>query len=1332
MSDTRSWSRADLYHLFDVLRRSPSVHEITFFISCFHHCESADRRWILERIAAQQRCSDMPYRIIVSTSCEDDLPAGSFDGITPLRINLSECSALHKNVQEQTDTIRDELYNDFRSTLTRKHPTYQNSTEVLEGVIEDCLQSGAPYLGRSILRWLAHFSHGMSEANITKAIRMLSPATPQNVMRTFIAYLPGHLDVRWAKSVIHLIQYAAEPWTPEALAEALAVQGSPRDDAFGPVEHASVFRDIENAFCGLVTTRGRNVRFAHDSLYDIDFFHSSGGEDDDHEASIHGELATICLRYLCSREAQERVCSALPSQFQCSSDSSLPLPTLLACRRRSLMEYAVRFWPLHYRSSASYKPLDLVLKLFRNQEARGAWEMAHYTMSNPFTRIERTYRSPLPVFAMLGLKDLVDASIAHEISLPFSDGDDFERSCWFAITEAARSGNQKIAQSLLRIVDVDQSELSEAIFWAASRDGADGVLDDLFEQWPPSKLKDMNFDWPEHVIARAAASGLANNLLHAVVESGHDMDALCAYWTAPPLFAALWWDQKDTVAFLLGLGVKMDLKASSMSSNTMLEAAMIRGNRDVTEMLLETEAQLSPDIKLIKPLWIALSQGAFIAVELLLQKARSQPSGKFFPVTLNELLKIAVKRGCEQSVRMLLANGADASTTWSGSRPLILKAAENNKPAVVRILLQKMDELGHVYENKEALLTEAVYHGDLEMASWLIEHHKHEARISEEDSHHIKALPLAAASGDLDMIRILVAAGADTNFALEDAPLSLALMKGRREAVRLLLEMGANVLWAAPDGYTALHAALHFPEIIPDLIRHGARVNARSEWGDVLTVFVRDCRSDNMGFRALVALINHAGKELDVNAICDDRGPVGSSIACYVGFAPLHIACERALERCVEVLLVAGADPDLQTRDGETALSLCLRSEEKDSVDRCVRRLLARRPNVLALGKYKNTILHGLGILTPVTAVELLIRAGAPVDLENEAGETPLVVAIEAGNVRVAEYLVTAAKVRVNLLHPRFGSILHLACKQGHQKLVRLMIDAKADPSSVHRDFDESLLYAALDIRDAGARARMVKYLVDDVKLDVNSKGGRFKYPIIRAAAQCGPEEEAESRILEFLIRRGADVDVSDEQGRTAVHLAAASTRDRGLRLLLDGKPQASANAVDKFGRMPIHFAAASNSANSIRFLLREGFVTDVNVQDSEGWTPLHWAARSSKDPDVFKELLDRKADVWARGRYGDDSEDVETFWSPLRLANFSNWGSAWMLEPAATARERIRGGRVEVWDDAEHKSRRGHLKRGECCWGCLVVSQLQFWVHPAQQHSRYAGRYPAASMISC
>ncbi|UKZ79627.1 hypothetical protein TrVFT333_007387 [Trichoderma virens FT-333] len=334
---------------------------------------------------------------------------------------------------------------------------------------------------------------------------------------------------------------------------------------------------------------------------------------------------------------------------------------------------------------------------------------------------------------------------------------------------------------------------------------------------------------------------------------------------------------------------------------------------------------------------------------------------------------------------------------------------------------------------------------------------------------------------------------------------------------------------------------------------------------------------------------------------------------------------------------------------------------DSEKVTSCIRLLLStshcKLPELAAakIDAGGGTLLHRINRKTVVSVVQLLLEMGLSVETQDQSGYTPLAIAIASGNEGVARCLIEHGAA-INTLSPQFGSILHLACATGSLGLVKLLLNAGADPKTVHADHAESLLYTAVGIRDGVACSDMVRYLVDEAKVPINASGGRFCYPIIRAAilAQGLAPNSIRIGILQHLIRRQAKLDVADSEGRCAVHMASKSPWADSLRALVEAG--AAIDVRDDYGRTPIHFAASANRSDCLEYLLGMSNDVDVNVADADNWTPLQWAAKASRPClTIVSQLLDKGADLWPRGRACDDHNGTMSGWSALKLAKFTD-----------------------------------------------------------------------------
>jgi ankyrin repeat protein len=137
----------------------------------------------------------------------------------------------------------------------------------------------------------------------------------------------------------------------------------------------------------------------------------------------------------------------------------------------------------------------------------------------------------------------------------------------------------------------------------------------------------------------------------------------------------------------------------------------------------------------------------------------------------------------------------------------------------------------------------------------------------------------------------------------------------------------------------------------------------------------------------------------------------------------------------------------------------------------------------------------------------------------------------------------------------------------------------------------------------------------------------------LRYAAFLGLEE-----VTKLLLDNGADANVRDGNGESALHAAAARDRKVILKLLLDNG--ADIDAQNKRGDGPLLVALKEGGhEETVRLLLDRG--ANVNAQNKRGYSPLLVASGNGSEEEL-RLLLDRGANVNAQNKLGE---------SPLLMA---------------------------------------------------------------------------------
>jgi len=116
--------------------------------------------------------------------------------------------------------------------------------------------------------------------------------------------------------------------------------------------------------------------------------------------------------------------------------------------------------------------------------------------------------------------------------------------------------------------------------------------------------------------------------------------------------------------------------------------------------------------------------------------------------------------------------------------------------------------------------------------------------------------------------------------------------------------------------------------------------------------------------------------------------------------------------------------------------------------------------------------------------------------------------------------------------------------------------------------------------------------------------------------------------VVQLLLENGADVNLQNKSGKTALHLIKwwSDESNQILELLLQAG--ANANAKNNDGQTAFHWAALGGKPDTIEILLGKG--ADINAKDNDGWTALHGAAERG-NLDIIQVLLGKGADVNAK-----------------------------------------------------------------------------------------------------
>ena len=152
----------------------------------------------------------------------------------------------------------------------------------------------------------------------------------------------------------------------------------------------------------------------------------------------------------------------------------------------------------------------------------------------------------------------------------------------------------------------------------------------------------------------------------------------------------------------------------------------------------------------------------------------------------------------------------------------------------------------------------------------------------------------------------------------------------------------------------------------------------------------------------------------------------------------MHLAAEEGHSEIVQLLLEAGADNDLRSEAGASALQLAALKGHLE-----VARLLIQKGTGLELLCFAEE--------GRLEAVQLLLEGRADPDKVRHDGLSALQMAAVHGHSEVAQSLLEGRADPNKVRHDGL-SALHLPAKNGYSEVVRLLLEGRADPDKVTND----------------------------------------------------------------------------------------------------------------------------------------------------------------------------------------------------------------------------------------------------------------------------------------
>ncbi|XP_066520784.1 protein phosphatase 1 regulatory subunit 16A [Hoplias malabaricus] len=235
-----------------------------------------------------------------------------------------------------------------------------------------------------------------------------------------------------------------------------------------------------------------------------------------------------------------------------------------------------------------------------------------------------------------------------------------------------------------------------------------------------------------------------------------------------------------------------------------------------------------------------------------------------------------------------------------------------------------------------------------------------------------------------------------------------------------------------------------------------------------------------------------------------------------------------------------------------------------------------------------------------VEEVRELLNSGVSPDLFNEDGLTALHQCCIDDYVEVVRCLLDAGAT-VNACDSELWTPLHAAATCGHTGLVQLLVQAGADLLAVNADGN-----MPYDLCEDEATLELIEVMMAEQGITQE-----------RIDECRGLKERKLLADVRALIERGADLNKSDVQGATLLHIASANGYLSVGELLLEQRVRLEEKDSD--GWTPLHAAACWGQLHMVELLVAHG--ANLNARSALEETPLDVCA----DEEVRAKMLELK-----------------------------------------------------------------------------------------------------------